>query len=448
MRRFSVPLSLFVISSLLALWAVPSEWRDTHQHLILNPDSDASTHLLRLWVAGLLCYLPFVGGVVYALSGTLTRYVMRQFVVIFCICMTALYAIWIVGDLNDNLDDLKKGGHLLHTAFSFYLARLPEVVVLLLPYSILLSTLYSLSNLSKTREIIAMVQTGRGMTRLIKPYVIFGSLAAIACACLNFQWAPAAMSAQKAIKDQAGAQSATEAVHVRFRNQEARRLWMVERFPSNFSKGEPLEDVFVVQEKPDGEMDRIISGQTATWNRDTKEWTFYQPLVRICRGSLPPIFDSSISDPLVIQGWKETPFEILRPGLPANQLGVPDLNDWLNSHPEGSSDRRVRHLTQWHYRWAQPINCLIVILLASPLGIYFSRRPTSGGIAVAIFLSAGLMFFTSVCLNLGDGGKLPPMLAAWLPNTIFGAISIYLCFRRMSGRPIYQAVIKLLPSQS
>ena len=30
---------------------------------------------------------------------------------------------------------------------------------------------------------------------------------------------------------------------------------------------------------------------------------------------------------------------------------------------------RGGHLTQWHSRWAQPVNCLIVVLLATPLGI-------------------------------------------------------------------------------
>ena len=137
-----------------------------------------------------------------------------------------------------------------------------------------------------------------------------------------------------------------------------------------------------------------------------------------------------------------------RAGLPAAQLGIPDLNDWLEANPPGTWASRGGHLTQWHYRWAQPVNCLIVVLLATPLGIVFSRRGTSGGVAMAVFLSAGMLFLSNVCLSFGDSGHLRPVLAAWLPNLVFGGLAIYLFQRRLAGRPIYQALRKFMPSEA
>jgi lipopolysaccharide export system permease protein len=85
------------------------------------------------------------------------------------------------------------------------------------------------------------------------------------------------------------------------------------------------------------------------------------------------------------------------------------------------------------------------VLLATPLGIVFSRRGTGGGVAMAVFLSAGMLFLSNVCLSLGDSGLLRPAVAAWLPNVVFGILAIFLFQRRLSGRPIYQTLRKFMP---
>src|SRR5690606_10639587 len=98
---------------------------------------------------------------------------------------------------------------------------------------------------------------------------------------------------------------------------------------------------------------------------------------------LPPVFERNLPDPLVIRGWSETPAQIIRPGTPASQLGIPDLADWLRDHSQTIVRQRATYQTQWHSRWAQPFGCFIVVLLATPLGVVFTRRGTSSGIALA-----------------------------------------------------------------
>ena len=114
----------------------------------------------------------------------------------------------------------------------------------------------------------------------------------------------------------------------------------------------------------------------------------------------------------------------------------------------GSHERREIYLTQWHHRWAQPFNCLVVVMLATPLGVVFSRRGTTGGVAVTVFLCVGMLFFTTICLSLGDAKYVPPMLAAWLPNLLFGGLALYLFQRRLAGRPIYQTLRRLTPNNA
>jgi lipopolysaccharide export LptBFGC system permease protein LptF len=190
----------------------------------------------------------------------------------------------------------------------------------------------------------------------------------------------------------------------------------------------------------------IITADSAAWQPMTHYWILRGAQKRVFDDAPYPHFEQEVPDPLIVKNWEEVPTQIIRPGLPAEQLGIPDLNDWLEANPDGNQNSRGGHLTQWHYRWSQPFNCLIVVLLAVPLGVVFSRRGTGGGVAMAIFLCAGMIFVTNVFLNLGDAGYLRPALAAWLPNLVFGILAIYLFQRRLAGRPIYQTLTKFLPS--
>ena len=68
-----------------------------------------------------------------------------------------------------------------------------------LRYALLLALLYSLGRLSRSREIIAMIQTGRGLMRLMAPLLVIGSFATAACAILNYHWAPSAEAFKQAM---------------------------------------------------------------------------------------------------------------------------------------------------------------------------------------------------------------------------------------------------------
>lgn len=448
MRRFLIPILLALAGAALAWHLGLKEYAAVKNQLTSFPDSDAPAHQLRPFILGAVCMLPAVGGLFYALGGTLARYVAREFLGIFALCFAGLCLIWLIADLNDNLDDLRESGRAGELAWKLYTTRLPEVTVMMLPYSLLLSLLYSLGRFSRSREIIAMIQTGRGLARLTMPFLITGVLCSLLCLGLNYQWAPEAMSAEKAVTDEAKGRHLSAAEYVRYRNTEDRRLWMIGSFPRDYQQGAPLSGIFVVQENSDGSLQSILSAESAHWSPETRDWTFHGAVRRHIHANEAPEFETDLPDPLVIRDWRETPAQLIRPGLPAEELGVPELQGWLDAHENDLWARRSNYLTQWHSRWAQPFGCLIVVLLATPLGVVFTRRGTSGGVAMAIFLSAGMMFLSTVSVALGDAGHLQPSLAAWLPNIVFGILAIYLFHRRLAGRPIYQTLRKFIPAEA
>lgn len=446
LRRFALTLLLGGLGAVVASWLIPQETQAVAEQLLGFPDSDTSAHQLRPLLLGVLCFLPALATLLYTFAGTLDRYLTRQFATVFGLTITALVTLWILLDLSDKITDFREsdsmGAHILH----YYGVQLPSILVLILPYGLLLALLYSLGKLSRTREIVAMVQTGRGIARVTAPLMICGLLLTIACTIFSYHWAPWAEGSKKRLLEEAKGEEVSAAENVLFYNTESRRLWKIGTFPTNFEKGAPLKNIEVTTTGGDRALLTRMSASEATWDQNTRAWTFQNTEIATFPPDNPPRFTTA-TEPVVQTGWKETPWQLIKPGLPAPYLGIPDLNTWLQVNHGNNWTDKAPYLTQWHNRWAQPAVCLITVLLAAPLGIVFTRRGASGGVAMAVFLCAGMIFSSTISLAFGESGYLPPWLAAWLPNIVFGILALILFQRRLSGRPIYQTIRRFLPGE-
>jgi lipopolysaccharide export system permease protein len=95
----------------------------------------------------------------------------------------------------------------------------------------------------------------------------------------------------------------------------------------------------------------------------------------------------------------------------------------------GRAAQQAPYLVEMHGRYAMPLTCLVVILLGVPLGMQVSRRGPMMGVGLALLSVIVFFILTRLSLELGRGGRVPPVVAAWLPNAIFGALGAALLWR-------------------
>lgn len=443
--RFLLPLLLIVLGGSLSAVLIPHEIQAVNEQLLGFPDSDVMAQRVRPIILAVLCFLPALGAALYAFGSILDRYMARQFLGIFGICLLALVMIWLLMDLSGNVSEFRETEQMWRTIVLHYLARSPAILMLLLPYSLLLALLYCLGKLSGAREIIAMIQAGRSVVRITTPLILAGLLLSLVSLALNYHLAPTAEGSGREVVSAASDIKLDKAKNVLFRNQRDRRLWEIGAFPDDFHKDQPLRNVEITTTGVDRRLEQRLSAKSALWDRETREWTFEKATVGNFTAGEPPKFDV-MTEPLVVAGWSETPWQLVKPGLSAKFLGIPDLNSWLQEDARhGPTSAAKPYLTQWHYRWALPFTCMVTVLLATPLGIHFSRRGAGGGVFLAVVLSSLMLLISSISLALGEAGAIGPTYAAWLPNLIFGLLGLYLFRRRITGQPIYLILRRLLP---
>lgn len=444
--RFALPIVLAIGGYFLQRVLVPQELVTVLALLDAFPDANVQAEMARPTVLLLLCYLPALAGLVYCLGNTLDRYMVRRFVSVFAICVLALATVWLLLDLSDNLSDFRKGDELWAPMLRFYLIRSPTVILLLLPYALLLAVLYALGRFSKDREIIGMIQSGRGLVRLCMPLILIGVFCTLFCAGLNFQWAPAAESQRSEMLDEAIGLDLVEAREVLFHNPVKRRVWLIGAFPLDYARGAPLENLSITTLRADGTLLNRLTARTGSWNRNAGTWTFDGAVIARFRSDEPPQYEIA-DEPLVRKTWTETPAQLIKPGLSAAHLGVPALITWLEGHHgKNLSADPAPYLTNLHYRLALPFTCLVSVLLAAPMAIHFSRRGSGGSVFLAVVLSALMLLLSSVTLSAGEAALIHPGIAAWAPNLLFLLLGLYLFHRRRVGRPIYQSLLRLLPN--
>ena len=432
-------LALMIGGACLAHTLYSWESEATANYLASHPYSVSSIHHGRPLLLASLAFLPALVGLYYCFSGLLDRYLLKKFLSIFMITLFGFILIWLLLELENRPSAFKNNSFSILEISNFYLAQMPFVFALMAPFALLLSCLFVLGQLSNHREIIGMIQTGRGFFRIVAPAIIVGVATSLVISVLNFHWTTWGTNYKDGMLDAAKHDTFTRAKNVIHAHPETGRLWFVGLFPSGHFEGDPLRNVEITTLSESVALQKRLFADSASWDKDTGHWTLQQVReIQLATERIPNV--SPIKEQVIIKDWIETPSELISKSLPPNSLGIAEINDWLHNHPSSPWIDRQPYLTQFHSHIAKPWTSLVAILLAAPLGIVFSRRGAFGGIITALTLCLLLFFSNEFFVVIGENGFMHPVMAAWGPNIIFTILAAFLIHRRLNGRPIYQTI--------
>jgi len=362
----------------------------------------------------------------------LDRYVLQKFLLPFVYCFLGFIAIWFIFDLSDNLPDFLQGKAGFDVLLEYYRSQISEIIVVSLPIGALLALLYSLTAMSRSNEIISMLGAGVSVTRVLVPLIGVGLVLTAITGYFNYENAPhAAMIKKRMLRDiKRGKKTEVGLSGHLYRNREDLRTWFSRKV---YVDSQRLSDVQIVQQDADGNIIKQWYARDAYHNDVTKSWNLQR--ARYVEIDLEgKISKSEMHDEMEIPGWRETPWRIASSVMNPDYLSVPELNDYLAFNKDFPEVRLAPYRTQLQYRWALPWVCLLVVFIAAPLGIVYSRRGILGGVAAAIGLFFSLVFFSSLFVALGKGNRISPWLATWGPMAVYLLIGLGLLWFRSTNR--------------
>jgi lipopolysaccharide export system permease protein len=442
-RKFVLALTLVTLA-VLGRWSfdeISTGWEPAHNSLMGEIPSPYAFYWKLALIATTFLSLPLMLWL-YFRSTILDRYVVRSFVAPFLMCLLGIIAIMITMDLLNNANDFLKAGFSIGRVIVFYLTQVPQILVMITDAAVLLATLYTLSRMSRSNEIVSMLGSGRSLIRILVPILTLGAWASLVIMAMNYAWAPGAQSVKDEMLRQADAEGGKSrrdeaaTYNVMFRNRDEHRTWFLGKVPAMTNAEEnKIEFVAVLQDDGAGNLQKAWYARRGVWMPNERQWKLHQASVidsNTLSSDTPVIqqFDKLI----VEENWPETPWSILSGKVNPDFLSVPELTSYLRSSLTLEANKLARYETTLHGRFSLPFRCFLMVLIAAPLGIVTSRRGVLGGVAWSVALFVIVYFLYTIGLKLAEVGYITPATGAWSVVAGFAAIGIALLWMKNYNR--------------
>jgi lipopolysaccharide export system permease protein len=295
---------------------------------------------------------------------------------------------------------------------SFYAKNLPFLFITITPFVTVIACMFAVARLQAANEVVPMLFVGRGVQRVLRPMLLGGWLAAAGMAAC-WQWVVPRFGASLA-----EAQSLLregDAVHKALVHEvhdvTSRKLYVREYDPR-------VRRMTGVQMLLEGQLAADVAflhAAHATWDETRGDWRLERGVLERERRQSPAewLERPDLSPELLLRRGREDADPELQ--------SYTDLLEIIESRPNRADVRLAlhRHVTY-------PLANLILLLLALPLAVSFERGSRIWRLLAAIGLCGAYMLFDLVCQSLGQHGHVHPIVAAWSPTILFGALGIVL----------------------
>jgi lipopolysaccharide export system permease protein len=306
---------------------------------------------------------------------------------------------------------------------SYFFFRLPMIIAQMLPAAILLASLVTCGYLSRHSEITALKANGISLYRMVFPILTIAVLTSLVIFFLSEWVTPYTNDRAENIRlvevQKRPSMGSFKQDQIWYRGQKG--IYNFRLFDAQTSTLHGITIHYL-----DREMKLImrLDAERGEWKEG--RWLFHNILItRFNDGEFPVL--SKVRQQVVDLPETPSDFQVVQKDVAV--MGYSELKRYIRELQAEGYDA-TRYIVDLHGK----IAFSLVSLILAVIGISFSlRSERSGGIAQGI--GAGLVIGFSYWLvyafgmSLGRSGTLPPFIAAWFANILFGTASIFMIWR-------------------
>ncbi len=353
---------------------------------------------------------------------TLDRYVLREWSKILGLVMIGFPILVIIFDLTDRLDRYLNRGLAKGAVALSYVFGLPDTLFMVLPAGVLFATVFTVGALGRNSELVAAMASGRSFHRTVRPLLLAAGAAFLGGLLLG-ELAPVATSRKLELLGEKAIRSTTSRYNFVYRGDKG---W-VYAVGSLEIGSRRMRDVILERGGAGPDYPTIVlAAKSGRHDDTTARWMLAGGALRYLLGpdrELAFGFDSAQARAL-----KEGPTDLLAEPKSPDEMRYAELSRYIDALARSGTDAK-KLAVERALKIAVPFTCIIIALFGAPLAVTSPRSGFAFGVGVS--LATAFVFLLTVQLTkaIGAGGVLPPTLAAWLPNMVFGAGAVWLLKR-------------------
>lgn len=354
----------------------------------------------------------------------LDRYITEEFIKIFVITALGFPVLTILIDLTDHVDGYLSRHIPATRVVLAYLAGMPEQVFFITPAAVLFATVFSVGALARHSEITAAKASGISFHRLVRPIFALAVAASVFAYFLG-EFAPLGQEKRATLLGEREIRSQTVRYNFVYRA-DGGRTYTIRTLsvPQRLMTGVQIEREADVGRAGagSGRPGYFLTAQTARFAPATG-WTLRDGMLRLFFSrsrELAFTFDS-----LRQRAMTERPLDLLVEPKAPDQMRYAELGHYVRTVERAGGDANKLKVER-ALKIAIPATCLIIALFGAPLGIAGMRGGPAYGVAVSLATTIVFLTMVQIMKAVGAGGVVPPLLAAWIPNALFGTAGVIL----------------------
>jgi len=353
-------------------------------------------------------------------------YVIRGWAFYFVVLLIAFTGVYVIFDFFQVLGDIVRNQISIRVVVDYYRFLLPQVLYLMLPLSILVATLVNFGLLTKTNQVIAIKSAGISLYRLSVPVLAVTALLSLGMFLFADRVLPETNQRQNGLRNQIKGKPAQT-----FYRPDHQWIFGSSSRIYNYTFFDPDQNVFanlsVFEFDPATfRMTRRMHAARAVWEPTIHGWILENGWSRDFNRDLVTNYNA-----FSVQTFKELteePSYFKKEVKPSEQMSALELRSYIADLSQSGFDV-VRLSVQFYRKFSYPLIAFVVTLIGIPFSFTMGGKGALTGIALSIGIAIVYWSTSSLFEAMGNLSQLPPAMAAWSPDILFGLAGTYLLLR-------------------
>lgn len=355
----------------------------------------------------------------------LDRYLIRQFLQVLLFGLVSLTVVFILVNLIEQMDYfIDRHAKLIHV-IGFYFFYVPEVVALVIPVAMLLSSLFSLGVLSKYREITALKSSGTSLYRILLPIYAMALIISISVILFKGYVVPYANQKKAEIKktkfEKIRSQEQPQLIDLFVQGEEG---WI---FHFKIYDSQSKQGTDALFQRFEGEkLVEWLEARKVSWRNPG--WVLENGRERVFEDTLLQPEKYRTFTFWVRNDLKAKPELFSREQKTPDQMNLKELSSYIKLKKKSRKDV-TKEVVDFYVLISLSMLNFIIVFFGAPIAASPPRSGLAFNFGVTVIVGFIYYILFKIGQSFGYNQKLSPWLSAWGGNIIFGILGLGILFK-------------------
>jgi len=346
-------------------------------------------------------------------------YIIKKYLGTFVFTIAIFVVVIVVFDVSEKLDNFLKNNVTLHDiVFEYYAGCIPFYIDMLSPLINFLAVIFFTAKMANQTEIVPFLSSGASFNRFLRPYFICASLIFIVSFFADIYLIPYTNKLKTTFENlYVVIEDPTKSdVHIQL---DKSTFVYMQTFDNNIHTGYQ----FVLEKFSGDELKEKLTANRITYDSLKNRWTIHDYAIRYVNG---------LKEKMI---WQGTSKDTILDMHPADFVLHDNIYTAMSTHELNNNIRKEtirgtgvvnNMLFEKYKRFVYPLASYVLTLI----GVALASRKVRGGVGLSLgigfFLCFAYIIVEQFAFVFSVKGGLPPIIAVFIPNAVFGALGYYL----------------------